>query len=216
MTDRWALLCRLFRGNPFLFELTGNLHRMTSDYSARGNLRNWPNGRHSVGDYQFSGGRMQGLWACIFTLAVIGNSFSQAPAAPHASVEPHVVRVQMGYSCGWCGGKFFYHSTLLTVQRGFAVQELRYSSNPKRLPNKTEKRAITRREWETLLRSIDAKALTAAAQDKTRRSCIDQPESWAVVEYSDGSKIAVHYSPTGEPAPVRALKIPFIPMTLHP
>ncbi|MGC2450332.1 MAG: hypothetical protein WA477_21965 [Candidatus Sulfotelmatobacter sp.] len=90
------------------------------------------------------------------------------------------------------------------------------STNTKKLPNRRERRAITRREWEVLVRSIDANALRAVPQEKGCRPCIDQPDSWAAVEYSDGSQISVHYWAGRQPAPVKALKIPSLAVTIFP
>jgi hypothetical protein len=160
---------------------------------------------------------MRWLGACFVTMLVTGNVFAQsaAPAPRPSSGEARVVRVQIGYICGWCGG-FAYRTDLLTVERAFVRRELRDSTDRKTLPNRRERRAITRREWEALLRSIDAKALGALPQDRSCRPCIDMPDSWTVVEYSDGSQISVHYWPGKEPAPVKALKIPDLTVTLFP
>lgn len=159
---------------------------------------------------------MRWLGACFFGMLVISNVFAQSAApAPHPSSEARVVRVQIGYICGWCGG-LAYRTDLLTVERTFVRHELTDSTNTKKLPNRRERRAITRREWETLVRSIDANALRAVPQEKGCRPCIDQPDSWAAVEYSDGSQISVHYWPGRQPAPVKALKIPGLAVTIFP
>ena len=159
---------------------------------------------------------MQRLGASLFLALMIGNVFGQSAApAPGPSSEAHVVRVQIGYICGWCGG-LAYRTDLTTVERTFVRREMMDSTDRKTLPNLKERRAITRREWEALLGSIDAKALRAVPQDKTCRPCIDLPDSWTAVEYGDGSQISVHYWPGSEPAPVKALKIPGIEMVFYP
>ena len=159
---------------------------------------------------------MRWLGGCFFLVLVTGCVLAQSAAtAPHPSDKPRVVRVQIGYICGWCGG-LAYRTDLTTVGRRFVRRELLDSTNTKKLPNRREKRAITRREWDTLVRSIDAKALGAVPQEKGCRPCIDQPDAWASVEYSDGSQISVHYWPGSQPAPVKALKIPGIAITFFP
>lgn len=159
---------------------------------------------------------MRWLANCFFPVLMTGCVLAQSSTpAPHPSGEPFVVRVQIGYICGWCGG-LAYRTDLTTVERGFVRRELMDSTDEKNLPNRKEKRDITRREWEALVRSIDAKALKAVPREKGCRPCIDQPESWTVIEYSDGSQISVHYAPGGEPAPVKALKIPGIAITFFP
>jgi hypothetical protein len=141
--------------------------------------------------------------------------FAQSPPPPPSpAATAHVVRVRMGYSCGMCGG-LFYHSSSTTVEPSFLLWQGMYSSNPKKLPNRKTKVAITKQDWKNLLHSIDANALQALPQQGCR-SCRDLPESWVVVEYSDGSKIAVNYGPSEIPKPVAAIRFPAvsIPMGL--
>lgn len=148
----------------------------------------------------------------IATLIIVGmitSAFAQTPASPASpAANAHVVRVRMGYSCGMCGG-LSYHSSSTTVEPSFLIWQGMYSSNPRKLPNQKTRVAITRRDWKNMLRSIDANALRALPQ-RGCRSCIDLPESWLVVEYSDGSKIGVIYGPTDIPKPVSAIKFPAV------
>jgi hypothetical protein len=109
----------------------------------------------------------------------------------------------------------FYHSTVTTVQPSFLVWEGNDSSNPKNLPNKKTKVAITKQDWKNLVRSIDVSALRAVPASGCR-SCIDLPESWLVVEYSDGSKIGVNYGPSEIPRPVAAIKFPAVSIPMGP
>ena len=126
----------------------------------------------------------------------------------------HVVRVQMGEVCGWCTGPW-YRTTITTVRPSNVVEELKDADDPRENPNRKEERAVTKKEWKALVGSIDAKALRAVPQDGTCRPCVDQPDAWVVIEYSDGSKISVNYPPTVVPAAVRALKIPGIAIPLY-
>jgi len=154
-------------------------------------------------------------WMTFFIAIITATAFAQStspPASPAAKV--HVVRVRMGYSCGMCGG-LAYHSSSTTVEPTFLLWEGRYSSNPKKLPNRTTKVAITKQDWKNLLGSIDASALQALPQQGCR-SCIDLPESWVVIEYSDGSKVAVNYGPTSIPKPVAAMKFPAVQIPMGP
>jgi len=109
----------------------------------------------------------------------------------------------------------FYHSTVTTVEPSFLVWEGKYSSNPKELPDKKTKVAITRQDWKNLVRSIDVSALRALPQ-RSCRSCIDLPESWVAIEYSDGSKIGVNYGPSDIPKPVAAIKFPAVSIPIWP
>jgi hypothetical protein len=148
----------------------------------------------------------------IATLIIVGmitSAFAQTPTSPVSpTANAHVIRVRMGYSCGMCGG-LSYHSSSTTVEPSFLIWRGMYSSNPKKLPNQKTRVAITRQDWKNMLRSIDASALRALPQ-RGCRSCIDLPESWLVVEYSDGSKIAVNYGPTDIPKPVSAIEFPAV------
>ena len=159
---------------------------------------------------------MRWLAGCLF-LVVATNVFAQVAAPTHeSSAEVRVVRVQMGYICGWCGGAG-YRSDLTTVERSFIVREMADAEDPKKFPRRKERRTISKREWETLVRSIDAKALRAVPQDGICRPCIDQPDSWVEIAYSDGSKVSVHYDwyPGKAPASVKALKFPILPIVFY-
>lgn len=152
---------------------------------------------------------MRWLPGC-FILMAATNLFGPAPAGAHdGSGEARVVRVQMGHVCGWCGGPG-YRTDLTTVERSFILREMADAGNPKKFPKRKQRRAISKREWESLVRSIDVRALKAVPQDGTCRPCIDQPDSWVEIEYSDGSKLSVHYDwfPGKAPPPVKALKFP--------
>jgi len=159
---------------------------------------------------------MRRLGALFFVLVTVGNVLSQGPIAnaPQSSGGGRVVRVQQGYSCGWCAG-FGYHTQITTIEPSFIVWEGKETMDKKNLPNRRVKRPISKREWQTLLRSIDADALKAVPQQSGCRSCVDQAESWLMVQYSDGSKISVSYGPMSEPAPVKALKFPALQITFN-
>lgn len=106
---------------------------------------------------------------------------------------------------------------LTTIDQSSMVWERKDFPNPKTFPNRKQKRAITKEEWESLVQSIDAKALQAVPQENGCRGCIDLPDAWLVVEYSDGSKISVHYDPAARrPVPVEKLKFPRIQIILYP
>ncbi len=99
--------------------------------------------------------------ASLIMVGMITSAFAQNPAPPAAPASnPHVIRVQTGYSCGMCGG-LGYRSILTTVEPTFLLSEEQYSSNPKELPNRKTKVRITKQDWKNLLRSIDASALRA-------------------------------------------------------
>jgi len=159
---------------------------------------------------------MRWLLSGLFLMAAI-NVFAQTSAPAHdAAGEARVVRVQMGHICGWCGGPG-YRTDLTTVERSFILREMADAGNTKKFPRRKEKRAISKREWETLVRSVDTKALKAVPQDGTCRPCVDQPDSWVEIDYSDGSRLSVHYDwyPGKAPPPVKALQFPDFPIVFY-
>lgn len=159
------------------------------------------------------------IWATVFVVVVTtGNVFAQEASPPtRPAVDARVVRVRIENVGGMCGG-FGYCSSSTTVDPTFMVSELKNSTDKKRLPDTKTKRPITKKEWEELRCSIDAKALKALPQPKTCRPCIDLPDTAVSVEYSDGTRIGVSYDPTNPPPPVAALlrKIPTNQVSLKP
>lgn len=156
---------------------------------------------------------MRWLLGCFILVAAV-SVLAQANATAHdASTEPRVVRVQMGYVCGWCGGPG-YRTDLTTVEPSFILKDMGDAENPKKHPNRRERRAISKREWETLVHSIDLKAFKALPQDDRCRPCADEPDSWIEIDFSGGSRLPVHYDwyPGKAPALVKALKFPDLPI----
>ena len=158
---------------------------------------------------------MRWLYAGFVVLVTASMLAQTAGITDKPAVDVHIIRVQMGESCGWCTGGGF-HTTITTVRPSNVVEELKDADDPRENPNRKEEHTITKRQWEELVRSIDEKALRAVPQDKTCRPCVDQPDAWVVIEYSNGSKIQLNYYPGTEPAPVRALKFPSIPNVFYP
>lgn len=134
-----------------------------------------------------------GLAATIVSAQKIADPLSSSTAA-------HVIRVRIAHTGGFCGGGYCSSST--TVEPSFIISELTDSSDEKKWPDKKGRRSITKQEWENLRRAIDTKALASLPQ----RVChLDLPCTWAVIEFSDGTKISVSYYETGPPAPIAAL-----------
>ena len=159
---------------------------------------------------------MRWLVGCLF-LVVAANIFAQAPVPVRdVSGEVRVVRVRMGDLCGWCTGPG-YRAHLTTVEPSFILTQMSDAEDPKKQPKRTEKRALSKREWDSLVRSVDVKALRALPQDNRCRPCADEPDSWIEIDFSDGSKLTVHYDwyPGKAPAPVKALKFPKLPIVFY-
>lgn len=159
---------------------------------------------------------MRWLSGCFIFIAGINVLAQVKAAARDGSGEIQVVRVQMGYVCGWCGGAG-YRTDLITVERSFILREMADAENPKKFPRRRPRRAISKQEWQALVRSIDVKELTAVPQDGICRPCIDQADAWVEIDYSDGSRLSVHYDwyPGKAPPAVKALKFPILPMVFY-
>ena len=98
---------------------------------------------------------MRWFGLCFFVMAVTLSAFAQrADTASGLSAEARVVRLEMGHVCGLCGGPG-YRTSLTIVERSFVLREMMDSGDPKKYPNRKERHAITKREWEALLQSID-------------------------------------------------------------
>jgi hypothetical protein len=145
----------------------------------------------------------------LICLGMIRVAGAQTTATP--SGNAHVVRVRMGGGGGM--GCAMYCTTVITVDASSVVSEFLDAPDKKEYPDKKQTRATTKQEWRELVRSIDAKKLRAVPQDGQCRPCIDLPDAFVEVDYSDGSKISVEYSPGAEPTAVRAIKMPFLQAT---
>ena len=145
-------------------------------------------------------------WTSVLALGVlVGRVFAQDAVAPagHTS-DVSVVRVRVGYTGGLCGG-CGYCTVLTTIEPLFIIQESKDSGDKRQFPDKRKKRAITKPDWENLLRAIDKESLKAIPQPKGCRACIDLPDSWVEVNFSDGTRIEVSYAPWSPPAPAATL-----------
>jgi hypothetical protein len=125
-----------------------------------------------------------------------------APPTGHAA-DARVVRVRTGYSAGRCGGG--YCTEITTVESSFIVWESLGAADKKTFPDTRTKRAIHNQDWENLQRDIDTKSLMALPKPTSCRACVDLPDSWVEVKFSDGTKISVSYDPANPPAPIAVL-----------
>ncbi len=152
--------------------------------------------------------RRLGIFALPMVVIAVASAQTAPPAASHS--KPRVVRINIGSSCGWCGGDG-YRSTFTTITPRFVQQAMANAGDSRNFPDHVEKFPITKQQWNNLVKSIDARALRAIPQYKGPRPP-DLPSAFCVVEYSDRSMISLHYSPGGELDPVRAMKIPDVPL----
>lgn len=147
--------------------------------------------------------KLRNSWWLIFVGLAVGLAFTQQASPPPNSAPPaHVVRISRGSTSGMSGG-----GEKLVIEPAFIRWDRDPSSDWQSRGIPAEKRTckITRREWETLRNSIDAKMLAAFTGIKTCRPCIDLPETWAAIEFSDGTKKAVDYDFSHPPPEIAAL-----------
>lgn len=117
-----------------------------------------------------------------------------------------------------CGGEG-YCTSLTTVEPSFIIWELKDSSDPKKLPDRKQQRALKKREWNELIAAIDLAALATVPSEKCY-SYIDLPCSDIEIDFADGKKLTIGYDWSNVPPPLAAVlkKIPSdpMPMTIPP
>jgi hypothetical protein len=144
------------------------------------------------------------LTACfsrVSVVSVVGFAavvLAQQVAPPNPSSLVQIVRIRTGYSSG--SGD----SSETVIEPG-SIRSVHSSRNRKMFPGGNRKYRITKTEWEDLRHSIDTTALAALAGRTGCPACIDQPETWAMVEFNDGTKKLVDYDPSNPPPVIRAL-----------
>ena len=146
------------------------------------------------------------LWTSLLVFGLtVGRVFAQDAARPVApALDVRVVRVRVVHTVGMCGG-YGHCNAITTISPSFISRESKDSGDKQKFPNRRTKRAITRQDWESLLRAIDKESLKAIPQTTGCRSCIDLPDTWLEVNLSDGTHISVSFDPESPPPPVATL-----------
>jgi TonB family protein len=138
---------------------------------------------------------------CLLSFAACISLGQQAAPAPAGST-PQIVRIARGSSSGLSGaGETF------TVEPGSIHWEREPSSDWEEKGVPAEKRTckITQHDWDGLRNSIDPKTIAALTGIKGCPACVDQPETWAALDFSDGTKKSVLYDWSHPPAEIAAL-----------
>ena len=151
---------------------------------------------------------MQKRWWLWFLLAfglAAARVFAQdvVPSLPHAS-DVRVIRVRVVHTGGLCGGDG-YCTVITSIDPSLIIWESKDSGDKQKFPDRKTKRAITKKDWENLLRAIDKESLKAIPQPTDCGPCRDLPDSSVEVDYSDGTRISVSYAPGSPPTPVATL-----------
>jgi TonB family protein len=134
-------------------------------------------------------------------LMTAGASAQQA-VPPKSSAEPQIVRVSRGSTSGMSGA-----GEKTTIEPRSIHWEREPSSDweEKGVPPEKRTCAITPQEWDGLRTSIDAKTIAAFTGIQGCGPCVDQPSTWAELDFSDGTKKAVEYDFSHPPAEIAAL-----------
>jgi TonB family protein len=147
---------------------------------------------------------MQSKCACaVYLLGLaLSISFRQQATQPAAGSAPQIVRISRGSSSGMSGaGETF------TIEPGF----IRWQREPsfdwveKGVPAEKRTCKITKQDWDGLRNSIDPKTIATFTGIKGCPACVDQPETWAALDFSDGTKKSVLYDWANPPAEIAAL-----------
>jgi hypothetical protein len=107
----------------------------------------------------------------------VGSSFAQQ-ATPPSSLAPNaqLIRIRIGYDCGWCTGG--YDSNETTIEPGLVITLSRSLSHDKKYPDFKTRTRITKQDWETVKLFIDAEVLASFSGPTGCPGCADEPVQW--------------------------------------
>jgi hypothetical protein len=124
--------------------------------------------------------------------SVLGQT-SGIPPEPSSSAQ--LVRVEIGSSWGLSGA-----SNQTVIEPGSTRRELHPANSlKKKIPDMKTKCRITKQDWRDLQKTIDANMRAAFTGRVGCPACVDQPETWAALEFSDGTKKIVLYGFSNPP-----------------
>jgi hypothetical protein len=113
---------------------------------------------------------------------------------PKPAPNVEIVRVKIGYSCGWCTEGYNDSETVVEPLRIVSIN--RAYSNKKKYPNLISEERITKGEWKDLQTLIETKVLDEFTKPaKSRVGPPDAPVAWTELHFKDGSKKSLAYAP---------------------
>jgi TonB family protein len=130
-----------------------------------------------------------------------GVCAQQTAAPPKPATAPLIIRVARGSSGGMSGGG---DSTVIKP-RSVHSERYPYDWNIKGYPDERRTCTITNQDWEGLRTSIDEKVLIALTGRTDCRACVDLPDSWAEVDFSDGTKKFISLGVSNRPSAIADL-----------
>jgi hypothetical protein len=143
------------------------------------------------------------LWkSCSLLGLMIGSVLGQTPGTPPSpSSSAQIIRVEIGSSWGLSGA-----SDQTVIELGSIRWEIHPSYTlKKQIPAMKRKCRISTQDWRDLQKSVAARVLAAFTGCTGCPACVDQPETWTAVEFSDGTKKFVRYSFSAPPPAIAAL-----------
>jgi TonB family protein len=146
--------------------------------------------------------KRQNARATLLTL-LLSAALPAQEAGPQSVATPaQVVRVAKGSSSGLSGA-----GDSMTIERGSISWEREPSSDwvEKGVPAEKRTCEITKQDWDGLINSIDPKTIAQFTGIEGCPACVDQPEMWAELDFSDGTKKAVDYGFSQNPPEIVTL-----------
>jgi TonB family protein len=123
--------------------------------------------------------------ATILAASITCGLWAQRPNAPTLASAPVIVRVTRGSTGGVSGGG---DSTVIEPRSVHWEQRPSYDWTLNGFPDERRTCPITKQDWEGLGSSIDEKVLAAFTGQTSCSACVDLPERWVQVDFSDGTK----------------------------
>lgn len=139
------------------------------------------------------------LFAVFMTCGVCAQ---ETAAAPKSATAPLIIRVARGSSGGMSGGG---GSTVIEPRSVHWEQHPAYDWTIKGFPDERRTCIITKQEWDGLRSSIDEKMLMAFTGRTECRACVDLPDSWAEVDFNDGTKKLASLGSSNPPSAIADL-----------
>jgi len=131
----------------------------------------------------------------VFSLAV-ALLFTQQLSSQSPAPNSRIVRIATGSSYGLSGGggdvtvdPKSIHSVTFWVHQSRPIQNVRSR--------------ISQKDWQRLLAAIDVSAIVALPSPSQCLPCVDLPETYVSLEFSDGTKKLVDYNRSSPPAAVK-------------
>jgi len=134
------------------------------------------------------------FWTLLFAASLVAKcALGQQTASPKPAPELRIARVRIGTTFAVCNGPYCGETT--SIEPGLIVKVSRSTANQKKYPDIEKKFKITKQDWEELQQFFDVKELAVFDGGQNCPACPNQPQAWAEVEFSDGTKKWSSFNP---------------------